>query len=194
MINVLNGILTTINAFFITLIGVKILDFVFNLVNYIVKTKKEEQIIQNLSNSNISIKDIHSLTPLEFESFSSIFLKFMGYEDIEHVPAIKYEGDGGKDLICFKNGIKHFVECKRYSYNSNAFFIIDLDVVRKLVGAMAGEGVTKGIIITTGHVSQGALDFAKNLPHPFSIDFFKGEDLLEMFKEDLVDDSAPAQV
>ena len=193
MLKVLNSILISINAFFITLIGVKILDFAFNLFQFISKSNKEKNIIESSNLSKISLKDILLLTPLEFEIFCESYLSFAGYNNIEHVVADEFTGDGGKDIICSKNNEKYYVECKRYSNKSDAPFLVDISIVRKLLGAMIGDNINKGIIITTGNITDDAKEFCNNLQSSFSIEFITGYDLLEMFKEETIDDSAPAE-
>lgn len=193
MFKIFNGILISINAFFITLIGVKILDFAFNLFQFISKSNREKNIIESSNTSEISLSDILNLTPLEFEIFSASYLTFAGYNNVEHIPTIPHRGDGGKEIICSKNNEKYYVECKRYSNKSDALFLVDIHIVRKLLGSMIGDGINKGIIITTGHITDEAREFCSNLHSPFSIEFITGYELLEIFKEEIIDDSTPAE-
>lgn len=72
----------------------------------------------------------------------------------------KQTRDGGKDIIGFdSNGGKFFVEVKRYARHRK----IGVGLVRQFVGAMAIEGVQRGIFVTTSSFSGDAISVREAL-------------------------------
>lgn len=123
--------------------------------------------------SKINLREeLYNLSPREFELWCGDFLKGKGYTGVTVSPP---GPDGGVDIKCFYNEEEVYVECKRYYYKNNAPFKVDKDVVRKLVGAMEGNAIKHGMIITTGIATSGALEFIKTLPEEYTIDVFQGD-------------------
>ncbi|MEB0041302.1 restriction endonuclease [Pseudomonas sp. MH10] len=63
--------------------------------------------------------------------------------------------DGGVDLIARKDGETYLVQCKQWRSLQ-----VGIPVVRELYGAMAAEGATGGMVITSGRFTGPAKQFA----------------------------------
>jgi len=63
--------------------------------------------------------------------------------------------DGGIDLVARKDGEKYLVQCKQWRSLQ-----VGVPVVRELYGAMAAEGATGGLVITSGRFTGPAKQFA----------------------------------
>jgi restriction endonuclease Mrr len=101
----------------------------------------------------------------DFEEFCVILFKKTGeYESVDITP---YKYDGGKDIILTTklNSEKIYVECKRLTprATTNEEIMVGRPVCQKLIGAMDGEGISKGVIITTGNVHYNAREYIKKL-------------------------------
>lgn len=124
-----------------------------------------------LSKINLN-SELHNLSSREFELWCGEFLKGKGYRDVKVSPS---GPDGGVDIRCSYEGEEIFVECKRYTLSSSAEFKVDTDIIRKLLGAMEGKGVKRGMVITTGIVTEDALEFIKTLPEKYNIEIIDGK-------------------
>ncbi|MBU3072536.1 restriction endonuclease [Clostridium estertheticum] len=120
----------------------------------------------NLNSEKHYIKEcLIGMDGREFEKFCVILFKSTGeYESVNITP---YKYDGGKDIILTTkiSNEKIYVECKRYTpkATSKEEFMIGREIYQKLIGAMDGEGIHKGIIITTGNVHYNAHEYIKKL-------------------------------
>jgi HJR/Mrr/RecB family endonuclease len=126
----------------------------------------------------INIYDLHSLTPREFEFWCAEFISRFGYTDMIHN---KSGSGGGKDIICTQNSLPVYVECKRYLYKTDAPYVVDDQVCRKLIGAMVHDGVTKGLIITSGIITSDAVEYIRTLPKSYEIQLLDGLDLIRQY-------------
>lgn len=63
--------------------------------------------------------------------------------------------DGGIDLVARKDGEKYLVQCKQWRSLQ-----VGVPVIRELYGAMAAEGATGGLVITSGRFTGPAREFA----------------------------------
>lgn len=126
-------------------------------------------------NSDLSLCDLlHRLTPHEFEIWCSEYLNTLGFNNILVTPI---GPDGGKDIICYKNNEKYYVECKRYSSNN----LVSLEHVEKLLGAMIADNINNGIIITTSTISDDAKEFLHSLKKPYCIQIISASELNESY-------------
>ncbi len=95
-----------------------------------------------------------SLGGFEFEE--EVAKLFRAHFGESSVIKTKGTGDGGIDLIITDcAGEKVFVQCKAHKQ------AVGPHVVRDLYGAMQSAGVTKGLLISLGGVTQGARDFVE---------------------------------
>lgn len=125
---------------------------------------------KKLNTPNSLVQLIYRLTPHEFEIWSAEYLTKLGFTNVTVLPL---GIDGGKDIICFKNNEKYYVECKRYHLDNS----VTLYQTEKLLGAMIADNVNNGIIITTGYLSKDAKAFLSSLKKPYNIDIITADDL-----------------
>lgn len=102
---------------------------------------------------------ILSKEPIFFERLVLDLLNKMGYAfDDESVIATKYTGDEGIDGIIKEDrfGFSNiYIQAKRWSGT------VGRPEIQKFLGAVAGQGGTKGLFITTSSFTKDAIDFTK---------------------------------
>lgn len=127
------------------------------------------------------LEKLKSMDEYVFEGKIRLLLKAMGYGEIkEDTSANKKSGDEGLDGIIKEDKLGFDIigiQAKRFS---------DVTVGRKelqsFVGALAGQGATKGVFVTTSKFSSGAVEYAKkNLAQ--KIVLIDGERLAELMIE-----------
>lgn len=111
---------------------------------------------------------LRGLSPKEFEEYiSDLFLK-MGYD----TKVVGGSYDGGIDVIAEKNGIKHYIQCKKYFQSHK----VGPGEVREFYGAIAHKLASgKGYFITTNIFTLAAERFAEDKP----IELIDGYKLVE---------------
>ena len=144
--------------------------------NYIKSTKFYTLNIERLKHGIIQIEDLHELTPNEFEHWCADFLGKEGFNNIYITPK---GSDDGKDIICNKANHIYYVECKRFVLSQASKYQIDIEIVKKLIGSMASEKITNGIIITSGIFTKEAINYIVTLPKPYKIIMYNGENLVD---------------
>ena len=101
---------------------------------------------------------IDTLSGVEFERVCKRLLENMGFT----VETTKASGDGGIDLIGYNTqpllSGKYIIQCKRYAGS------VGEPIIRDLYGVVTSERANKGILITTGHFTRSAINFAKDKP------------------------------
>lgn len=147
---------------------------------YIKSSKFYKLNIERLKQGIIQIEDLDELTPNEFEYWCGNFLDKEGFNNIYITPK---ESDGGKDIICNKANEIYYVECKRFVLSDEAKYQIDIEIAKKLIGSMASENITNGIIITSGIFTKEAINYIETLPKLYKILMYNGEDLIEDYNE-----------
>lgn len=115
---------------------------------------------------------LSTLNPREFEQVVAELYAGMRYE----ITLTKATRDGGRDVIAEKNtaGSKEraLIDCKLYNKSQ-----VGREQVSKLLGTVSNERATKGVIVTTGHVTKGAQEFNPR------IEVIKFEQLCRLFNE-----------
>ncbi len=130
---------------------------------------KESNIIKIL---HPSIKNrFQDFTPSEFEDF---FAKVFQDKDY-NVEQTSYSGDYGADLIVTKDNTKTAVQIKRYA-KSNKVGVQDIN---QIIGAKNYYNCDRALILTTSSFSKQGENLAKET----SVECWKWEDLLELFRE-----------
>lgn len=155
-------------------ISILIIKTIYRLINLVKTYKKENLHIEMLKEGMLTIDDLKYLSPKEFEHWCALFLKKQGFTDVIISP---YDPDGGKDIVCKRGTETYYVECKRYSKSN----FVDVEVARKLVGAMEIDEIKNGIIITTGLLTEKAIDYIYSLPNPYSITIYDGASLVKEY-------------
>ena len=173
---VFNTLFKFINAILLIIIGFKFITLVLKSTNLLKMYRKEYENIERLKQGSINLQDLHGLSPLEFEHWCAQLLDSKGYTDVVVNPLIK---DGGKDIICKTGTDLCYVECKRYLYSRDADYFIDIEIIRKLIGAMEGDNIKNGIIMTSGIVTQEVIDYVHSLPSSHCITIYDGKDLVK---------------
>lgn len=116
--------------------------------------------------------ELHNLSPREFELWCAEYLRAKGYKNVTVSPV---GADSGVDIGCILDNELIFVECKRYLLSHNAKYKVDANTIRTLVGAMEGSNVKRGMVVTTGIVTNDALEFIKTLPDEYMIEIIDGK-------------------
>lgn len=154
------------------------------IINNPFKDIKEYYKLYNTKDINELIENIKYMDGREFEEFCTLLFKKTGkYKSIELTDPTH---DGGKDIILTDmNDKKIYIECKRYTNKATKTedYMIGREICQKLVGAMVGDGITKGFIITTGNVHQNAWDYIYKLKQnqkDISIDILNLNDIKNM--------------
>jgi len=169
-----NNAYVFLRTMLITLIIILLYLRVREIISLIKKKRNKQEYIEDLKIGRLTKKDLHKYTPYEFENWCGEFLELMGFTEIEVTPS---GNDGGKDICCRKGTEKYFVECKRYGCSKNSQLKIDIEIIRKLIGAMKGENISKGIIITTGYAANEAKDYVRTLPDNCKVSIIDGDEL-----------------
>ena len=117
---------------------------------------------QTLASSSV----LDKLTPHEFEDYIADLLPLMGYDRIERTP---YVNDGGKDIICYFQGKKVYVECKHYGDKNT----VGRPLMQKLYAAMTEDHVTRGMFVTTSSFTTSAFKYGMT----YNIETIDGNEL-----------------
>jgi restriction system protein len=109
-----------------------------------------------LLDSQGSLDDIRHLPWQHFESLVAEAYHRQGY-DVEHTG--DSSPDGGVDLILCKHGNTILVQCKQWRQRQ-----LGVRMARELLGVVAGEKATSGILVTSGQFTAEARRFAEGNP------------------------------
>lgn len=131
----------------------------------------QEQIDSSIRKINSSLQDdlmseVLKMSPYDFENLIVRLLIKMGYGTLkQNEDAVtKKSGDEGIDGIVSadKFGFDSiYIQAKKWQTSST----VGRPEIQKFLGALAGQGATKGIFITTAHFSKEAIDFANKQLH-----------------------------
>ena len=118
-----------------------------------------------------------NMDPTAFERLCQRILRESGFTKVEVTQASHDGGIDGKGILQVNDFLSFRVvfQCKRYSGS------VGPDVVQKLRGAMPGSA-DRGLIVTTGHFTQGAIREASH-EHKSPIELVDGGELLNRLKE-----------
>ena len=119
---------------------------------------------------------LREMDPIAFERLCQRLLRESGFTRVEVTQASHDGGIDGKGILQVNDFLSFRVvfQCKRYSGS------VGPDVVQKLRGAMPGSA-DRGLIVTTGHFTQGAIKEASH-EHKSPIELVDGEELLNRLK------------
>ena len=120
---------------------------------------------------------LKDMNPSAFERLCQRILRESGFTKVEVTQASHDGGIDGKGILQVNDFLTFRVvfQCKRYSGS------VGPDVVQKLRGAMPGSA-DRGLIVTTGHFSQGAVREATR-EDKVPIELVDGEDLIDRLKK-----------
>lgn len=124
---------------------------------WIIRTKS----LKKKTYNGVTLDNIHNLSGREFEKFCNWLLQQNGYK----TTLLSESNDYGRDIIIHNGNEDIYVECKRYTPNATKTekYMIGREICEKLAGAMVSNGVSKGIIMTTGNVHANAIEYINRL-------------------------------
>ncbi len=116
---------------------------------------------------------LDKLSGFDFEELVADILSRLGYG---HVEKILFTQDGGRDILIHSPNGLIVVECKHQPKTS-----IGRPIVQKLHSAVITSNAVKGMLVTTGHFTKEALEYAKNLSNTHTqIDMIDRPILIDM--------------
>ena len=99
---------------------------------------------------------LRGMKPPEFEQYIADLFNRLGYK----TQTVGGPSDGGIDVIAEKNGVKHYIQCKKFITSK-----VTVGDVRDFYGALADHLVRdKGIFITTNIFTVDAERFTEDKP------------------------------
>lgn len=160
----------TDRAKFYIYIGVIILVVILAIVILIKIKKHRFDKVNNWHSGKGLIKTLQSMHPNDFEDYVADLYNRLGYS----TEVVGGSHDGGIDVIAKKNGITHYIQCKKFITSK-----VNVSEVRDFYGAMAGKlSDGKGIFITTNIFTTEAEKFAEDKP----LELIDGDRLLKLIK------------
>lgn len=116
------------------------------------------------------IEVLKNLSSNDFEKYIADLYSKMGYK----TSTIGSSYDGGIDVVAERNGLKHYIQCKKYSGT------VGVEKIREFYGVLAHNFAKgKGIFITTGVFSTEAEYFANDKP----IELIDGQGLVKLIRQ-----------
>ncbi len=147
-----------------------ILALVFKeLAPTIVKNKKFLA-INNIYSDKEILEKLRRLTPKEFEDYIAFLFSKLGFT----TERVGGSYDGGVDVIAEKNGVKHYIQCKKFISSQ-----VSVGSVRDFYGSLVDKlSDGKGYFITTNKFTLEAEKFAETKP----IELIDGYGLMKYIK------------
>ena len=113
------------------------------------------------------LKWLRGMKPSEFEKYISDLFSRLGYKS----RAVGRSHDGGVDVIAEKDGVKHYIQCKKFITSR-----VTVHDIRDFYGALADRLANgKGYFITTNKFTLEAEKFAEDKP----IELIDGQKLIK---------------
>ncbi len=124
----------------------------------------------NFFASKNTLKELRTLTPIQFEEFVADLFCRLGFM----TKKTGRPNDGGIDVIAEKDGIRHYIQCKKFITRQ-----VSVGDVRNFYGAMADKlNQAKGYFITTNVFTLEAEKFAEGKP----LELIDGKKLMDYVK------------
>lgn len=134
--------------------------------------------IDGLRSGREILNKLKRLTPTEFEDYVARLYFKLGY----NTERVGQSHDGGIDVIAEKDGVKHYIQCKKYVGHK-----VPVGAVRDFYGAITSKLANgNGIFITTNFFTTEAGKFAEDN----MVDSVNGYELLELIKASGIDNSS----
>lgn len=183
--------LNSMDGFFKFLVIVIISLFIIRYINR--KIIFDIEAIKNIINEKLfkhkfnilSKKDLYNMDSVKYEKWCAGYLEKRGFDIIE-VASERYAG--GKDIICSKEGQTYYVRCvkagvyykdnpdKEPNLNDDEYYVqFGRPMVQKLVGLMYHDGITNGLVSTTGYFSNEAYEYNDMIKEKYNIELVNGD-------------------
>lgn len=153
-------------AFFIQLFLTFV--FLFGAIISFIKQQRRESLMKEIA-ERPELSTLADMSWREFEVFVAEAFKLKGYA----VSMTEDGADGGVDLFMKKDGERYIVQCKRWRA-----YKVGVDIVRELYGVMTARHAAGGFVVTSGHFTEAAINFAKGR----NIELIDGSGLLVMMQ------------
>lgn len=121
----------------------------------VIRRRKRTQLFDQVT-TNPAQDSLQQMSWREFEMLVGEAFRLQGYSVEENGGA---GPDGGIDLVLWKDSQKHIVQCKRWKT-----YRVGPEIVREQYGIMTAIAADGAIIVTSGHFTDAARQFAKSLP------------------------------
>jgi restriction system protein len=120
---------------------------------------------------NLTLENLKSMTPKEFEYTTAEILRRLGYNDVK---VIGRSGDLGVDILAYKDGKKVAVQCKKYISKK-----VTSPEIQLFIGMMVTEyKADKGLYVTTSYYTKDAYHLA--MKHKDKLEIWTGKTLAEI--------------
>jgi restriction system protein len=121
------------------------------------KVKMRGKDLLKNATTNKAAEIVSKMNWLEFEILIGEWFKTQGYEVTQAGGADtgKAHADGGIDIELHKDNQLFLVQCKHYRSWS-----VPVETIRDLMGVMATRGAAGGFVVTSGHFTEPAKEFA----------------------------------
>lgn len=121
------------------------------LKNKILREKKFAG-IESMKGDRQILYNLRKLRPVEFEDYIASLYTKLGYK----TERVGQSYDGGIDVVAEKDGIKHYIQCKKFITRN-----VRASDIRDFYGAMSSKlAQGNGIFITTNYFTTEAKKFA----------------------------------
>jgi restriction endonuclease Mrr len=162
--SVVFGLLRALWPLFLFLIVIRLLPVIVDRVKYEIAMRKVKQgreekyfSTQNWHSDRQLLWMLRGMNPTEFEEYVAELFSKMGFQ----TKAVGGSYDHGVDVVAEKNGIKHYIQCKKYFGRRE----VGVGEVRDFYGAVADHlAQGKGYFITTNKFTLEAERFAEDKP------------------------------
>lgn len=139
------------------------------LKNKILREKKFAG-IEAINNARKMLYNLRKLKPWEFEEYIASLYSKLGYA----TERVGQSHDGGIDIITEKDGVKHYIQCKKFITKK-----VRATDIRDFYGAISSKLANgNGIFITTNYFTTEARKFAEDN----MIEIIDGYALLKLIK------------
>lgn len=150
---------------------------IFSIIFYLIKKWVRGLILgrkfkfQNQYSTDRQMLDrLRDLSPSEFEGYIGNLYRKLGYD----TKVVGGRSDGGIDVIADKDGVRSYIQCKRYKTST-----VSVHDVRDFYGALVNKLTnSKGVFVTTNIFSKEAELFSEGKP----IELLDGFKLIKLIK------------
>lgn len=156
--------------FWLLILAIRILAEFIPIMKKRIRLNKRFSSIDRINSDKDILYKLRKLCPSDFEHYIADLYSRLGYK----TEVVGKSHDGGVDVIAEKDGVKHYIQCKKFITSK-----VRVGAVRDFFGAMNNELATgKGIFITTNVFTTEAENFGDGNP----IELIDGYALLKLVK------------